>query len=215
MLYVFVEKLNPTIVNEISIARKEANPEIRFCFDPDTRKQREVMNIKNADTISGNTGGVNVISWNVDKNSTSYEMGAYFTLAHKPDFNKFVLLDDVINPKGYKTFFLDKANDCNYPDRFYKLPSFATYSDVLSYGIDKELIKSFSLANKSKFQKTNKTEQGQIVYRELKTGNFWYLDNLHKDHYEVFDSNGKHIAEADMDGKMIPKSQIKGRTIQV
>ena len=215
MLYVFVEKLNTAIVKEISVARKEANPEIRFCFDPETRKQREVMNIKNADIISGNTGGVNVISWNVDSNSTSYEMGAYFTLAHKPDFDKFVLLDDTNHPKGCKTFFLDKTTDPNYPDRFYKLPSFSTYSDVLSYGIGKELIKSFSLENKSKFQKTNKIEQGQIVYRELKTGNFWYLDNLHKDHYEVFDSNGKHIAEADMDGKMILKSQIKGRSIQV
>lgn len=215
MLYVFVEKLNTAIVKEISVARKEANPEIRFCFDPDTRKQKEVMTIKNADVISGNTGGVNVISWDVDNVSTSYEMGAYFTLAHKPDFDKFVLLDDVIYPKGYKTFFLDKVKDCNYPDRFYKLPSFSTYSDVLSYGISKNFIKPFSLENKKKFQKTKLIEQGAFVYKELTTGYFWYLDNLHKDHYEVFDSNGKHIAEAGMDGKMNPKRQIKGRTIQV
>ena len=215
MLYVFIEKLNPAIVTEISNARQEANPEIKLCFDTNIKNQKPIIAIKDADIISGNTGGVNVVSWDVNCGIASYDNNVYFALAQKQNFNNYVLLDNTNHPKGCKTFFLEKAIDSNYPDRFYKLPSFATYFDVLNYGISKNFIKPFSLENKKRFQKTKLIEQGAFVYKELTTGYFWYLDNLHKDHYEVFDSNGKHIAEADMNGKMNPKRQIKGRTIQV
>lgn len=215
MLYVFVEKINPAIVTEISNARRQANPEIKLCFESSIRCQKAVMTIKDAEIISGSTGGVNVVSWNINNGQASFDNEVYFALAQKPNFNNYVLLDDIIHPKGCKTFFFDRKNDPHYPDKFYKLPSFTTYSDVLNYGISKNFINHFSLENKKRFQKTKLIEHGEIVYKEFTTGYFWYFDNFHKNHYEVFDSNGEHVAEADMDGNMIPKSQIKGRTIQV
>lgn len=45
--------------------------------------------------------------------------------------------------------------------------------------------------------------QGATVYKEKSTGYYWYLDNFHKTHYEVFDKTGKkHIGEANLDGKI-------------
>lgn len=43
----------------------------------------------------------------------------------------------------------------------------------------------------------------QRIYRKKSDGSYWYFDFFHKDnklHYEVFDSEGKHMGEADMNG---------------
>jgi hypothetical protein len=52
------------------------------------------------------------------------------------------------------------------------------------------------------FSKTNFVEQGQPVYQEIATSYYWYLDNLHKNHYEVFNYNGDHIGIADLNGEI-------------
>ncbi len=68
-------------------------------------------------------------------------------------------------------------------------------------------------------------EQSQSVYRivekgtnkNLKKGYYYYLDNLHKDHIEVYDSYGecKHVLNLD-GSKNVEKSRLaKGRTIKV
>lgn len=59
----------------------------------------------------------------------------------------------------------------------------------------------FSLENNPNFVPTDLIVQGQKVYRHKKTGEFWYKDNLHKNHYEVFDKTGKrHLGEANEQG---------------
>lgn len=53
-----------------------------------------------------------------------------------------------------------------------------------------------------RFKKTNFIVQGQPVYIEIRTGYHWYLDNLHKTHFEVFNQQGEHLGEADEEGKL-------------
>ncbi|QPT40972.1 Uncharacterised protein [Oligella ureolytica] len=57
--------------------------------------------------------------------------------------------------------------------------------------------------------KTNKIVQGQSVYRaddnmgnNIKKGNLFYLDNLHKDHIEVFNKRGDFIHVLNLDGSI-------------
>jgi hypothetical protein len=64
------------------------------------------------------------------------------------------------------------------------------------------IIVAFSLRDSSQFTKVPRTEQGQSVYRENSTGHYWYLDNFHKDHFEIFDSEGIHIGIADLQGQV-------------
>lgn len=52
------------------------------------------------------------------------------------------------------------------------------------------------------FIKTKFDVQGRAVYRKEATGEFWYLDNFHRNHFEVFSSTHKHIGEADLEGMM-------------
>jgi hypothetical protein len=71
----------------------------------------------------------------------------------------------------------------------------------------------FSLKDITRFCKTGQERQGQLVYKELTSGYYWYLDNLHKNHYEVFDSNEKHIGIADIEGNIDVSKRVNGRTL--
>lgn len=75
------------------------------------------------------------------------------------------------------------------------------------------IIYSFSLKDGTRFQKDGRIVQGKNVYREIDTGYYWYLDNFHKDHYEVFDRNGQHIGTANEKGVIDPSKQVSGRTL--
>ena len=85
------------------------------------------------------------------------------------------------------------------------------YSNVLH---QRGIIYPFSLKDGTRFQKNGRIVQGQNVYREIDTGYYWYLDNLHKNHYEVFDRKGQHIGTANTDGVIDPSKQVSGRTLQ-
>jgi hypothetical protein len=78
------------------------------------------------------------------------------------------------------------------------------------------------LENKYRFSKTNidtAQSHGEIIYKEIKTAEgkntarYWYLDNFHKSHYEVFDSNGNHLGEADLQGKIDTAKKDSRKTI--
>jgi hypothetical protein len=73
----------------------------------------------------------------------------------------------------------------------------------------------FSLTNTNRFTKTSTTIQGQPVYKQHSTGYHWHLDNLHQNHYEVYDSQGRHVGEAAMNGILDETKKVKGRTISV
>lgn len=65
------------------------------------------------------------------------------------------------------------------------------------------------VSNGHRFVSTSYVCQGQKVYKEISTGHLWYLDGLHKNHFEVFDKIGKHLGEANMDGVLNPFKQDK------
>lgn len=84
------------------------------------------------------------------------------------------------------------------------------YSDL---AIARGLVIPFSLTDPIRFARTNRVNQGQTVFREVQTGFYWYLDNLHKSHYEVFDAQEKHIGEADLEGNIDNTKRVNGRRL--
>jgi len=76
-------------------------------------------------------------------------------------------------------------------------------------------ISLFSLLERHKFTKTHLVEQGKTVYKEVSTNRYWYLDNLHKDHYEVFNALGEHLGIASLQGDIDTSKKEKGRKISV
>jgi hypothetical protein len=75
------------------------------------------------------------------------------------------------------------------------------------------LLSRFSTKNLTAFSRTQYIRQGERVYLEIQTGNFWYLDALHKNHFEVFDSNGNHVGISDLQGNIDTKKKVKGRIL--
>ena len=61
----------------------------------------------------------------------------------------------------------------------------------------------FSIRDKKRFKATSNRWEKQTIYLEISTGNFWYFDYFHKDnkiHYEVFNSIGINLGEANIEG---------------
>lgn len=74
------------------------------------------------------------------------------------------------------------------------------------------------LKNLQGFKKTGQVQSGRMVYRELETGYYWYVDNLHVGnaaHLEVFDSQGKHLGEATLSGEINRDKQDKDKLIDI
>jgi hypothetical protein len=67
------------------------------------------------------------------------------------------------------------------------------------------------LRNNSEFRKTKFDVQGRPVYKNKISGQLWYLDNLHRDHFEVFSGRLIHIGEATLEGNMIENSRDKDK----
>lgn len=116
----------------------------------------------------------------------------------------FCIYDHASYPKDTLTIFRDIINIPEYPDAFYKLKSFSNIGSILSYFKANDIVPSFSLEGNDEFEITTiPPVQGASVYRQKRTGFLWYLDNLHKTHFEVFELQGKkHIGEATIDGEL-------------
>jgi len=61
------------------------------------------------------------------------------------------------------------------------------------------------LRDTTRFRITSRIVQGNKVYREQRTGYYWYVEHLHCGrgaHLEVFDAQGKHVGEASLEGEI-------------
>lgn len=70
-----------------------------------------------------------------------------------------------------------------------------------------------------RFRKTSNRYQERVIYCELITGYYWYVDNLHHGkaaHLEVFDKTGKnHLGEADLAGNINYSKSDSDKSIDV
>lgn len=150
--------------------------------------------------------------WNIleEKIDSLYNNDGLFHLISRyvSDKTDFVCIDSKDYAKKQLILFQDAIKKTEYPKALIKIPCYKDWDSLFEYLKDKGLF-SFSLKDTQRFQKCANIGpvQGASVYKELTTGNYWYKDNFHKTHYEVFDSSGrKHLGEADLDG-VIDKSK--------
>lgn len=102
----------------------------------------------------------------------------------------------------------------------YNIPYFNPIGTFIEWHRIKSSEKTFHLSDVSRFERTKflYRKAKQRIYREKATDRYWYYDYFHKDnkeHYEVYDSLGQHVGEADTDGvidvsKKDPKKTISG-----
>lgn len=81
----------------------------------------------------------------------------------------------------------------------------------------KFLSETFHQSNNVGFLKTALGCGPKNYYKEKSTGHYWCYDYFYKDnreHYEVFDTQGDHICEADKEGRPIIDSKDKTKNIK-
>ncbi len=112
---------------------------------------------------------------------------------------QFVILGEVAKIKNHFAGFVDAPQWPKLPDVWHVCEWVTTYEELLALCQQRGVF-DFDLTNVSRFVRAGQGGQSETVYRELKTGNLIYLDRLHKTHYEVFDSHGKHLGEMSLNG---------------
>lgn len=101
--------------------------------------------------------------------------------------------------RKYLCVFKDALHEATLPATFAHLP-FITDKAELELWLATNNEQHFSLLDRTRFRRTREVQQGKPVFEEIKTGYFWYMDNLHKNEYEVFNAQRKHIGVADLQG---------------
>ncbi len=74
---------------------------------------------------------------------------------------------------------------------------------------------NYYLVESGFFRKTSSQVQGQSIYQHNGNGQYWYLDNFHKNHFEVFNEQQEHIGVADLEGNLDTTKKVNGRTIDL
>lgn len=198
----------------------ELNKITEIYLDNDTNKLRIKLNkngavdIKNSNIIDNNCS---YFQWNLNVHSVElcFEiLKEIFERKIKFETEEYILINfnnSIKNCRERILVFKDAKHIFELPQKF-------THIDFVSDFFEFEIwlntnhIKVFSLLNKNKFRRTSLVQQGKPVFEEIGLGNFWYLDNFHKNEYEVFDSNKIHIGVSDLSGNIDKTKVIRGRT---
>lgn len=121
-------------------------------------------------------------------------------------------LDDAIMTCREKILvFKDAKHILDMPSRFAKI-DFVVDDKELELWQHTHDKAAFTLLNRTQFIRTSMVQQGKPVFEEIKTGNYWYLDNFHKNEYEVFDNQRSHIGVADLNGSVDLTKKVNGRS---
>ena len=130
----------------------------------------------------------------------------------KPDLKHILINFKDSQFKGLKFFEVIKEIEKNIS---IEVECVDTKSDFEVWlNLQPEVIHAF-LLNAKRFIRTKFVQQGATVFIEISTDSYWYLDNRHKNHFEVFNSIGEHIWEANLDGSTRLESKKPGRTIDI
>lgn len=160
---------------------------------------------------------VHYILWNLNEFKPDYAPAILAEIAERmfqrPD-EKYLLLNIADALEADRKVFLvfkDALHKPGLPEKFAHIPYVKDLPE-LELWLATHQIKSFSLLDKNIFRRTSEVQQGKPVFEEIATGRYWYLDNFHKNEYEVFNSERKHIGVANLEGMLDESKKKKNRT---
>ena len=185
-----LDKLNIKYWNENSI--QDSNTDY-FYFDtvqfpPNSESINDTSLAEASETKK--LGNDNTLTLNIPDLKFSKTHVLHVNLVSRADRNSFIPISiDCADCKDSLEFQINK-----YLSEKFK------YTDDTRPPIDEETC----LNNGFKFERiAGFVDAGSQVYKDKTVGNYWYIDSIHTGnaaHLEVFDKNGKHVGESDLDG---------------
>lgn len=218
MINIYFHAIDSETSSILKILRDLRHQDIKLWFNTSDNKgainyikDKKLIEHKDADNELGcylwNITGTEIVP--LYNNDGLFHLVSRYT----SDKTDFVCIDNKEYAKNQLILFQDAIHKTEYPKELIKIPCCKDWDSLLLYLKDKGLF-SFSLKDTKRFQKCANINpvQGESVYKELATGYYWYLDNFHKTHYEVFDPLGKkHLGEASLDGIIDKKKADKDK----
>lgn len=210
---IFIHRLRPTSLSIAKKVRAWNSPKVRLWTSIDDLRRstneivRFVQNWRDSVCIDQNIQldhSLAYYEWDSsDATASILSSDGLVALLHRCQTQKmeFVVLGESAKCKDQIICFSDAPHRKDLPNLWCRCQWVVTYEDLFE-ACRKFGVFDFDLSNPAKFRSTNHFQQGARVYEEIETGHFVYLDMLHKDHYEVFDSNGKHLGKMSMNGNL-------------
>lgn len=156
-------------------------------------------------------------SWDISNTKTlpTEELYLYW-IQRYDETQEWVIFTEKDSPKQTMSLFLDAIHIPELPNKWFRYKCFHEREKLVAFCKEVGAL-DFALCEGLQFSVANEFGliKGAKVYKEKATGYLWYIDTLHKDHIEVFNSTGKiHIGEADISTGIIDKSKsVPGRRI--
>lgn len=195
-----------SVCQAIKTIRQWHRPNLRLWLDEESCKSLPAGGVRSVSFIDANvslSNGLFCFEWLIDSFAAFqvHDSGrkALIQRLRSKSGSDFVVFSSESRRKSRFVGFVDASGDASLPDGFYRIPWFDSLRDVESYCRDRGVF-DFDLTDSSRYQDTHRTHSGAPVYLEIATGNVIYLDTFHDDHYEVFNSNGKHLGEMSKTG---------------
>lgn len=208
----------------LSYLRTIRHPNIKIWVSQNDARDDIITNMRDVIFVEKNCNPDNSLSyfsWHIDSHTISVNSCGLKCLIWRKEQNStdFVIIDNAPIYNNRHIFFIDAIHKEEYPKDFYKIPCYSNVEDFIQY-CDINNVFEFSLKDTKRFMKATNVDpiNGAVVYKEITTNRYWYLDTFHKSnpHYEVFDSTGKiHIGEASIDGKIDTSTKDNTKEINV
>jgi hypothetical protein len=209
----YIQELTPSSLGIIKKVRAWGTSKVRLWIGSDDLKESETLirriiaNWRDGRIIDQNVQidhSIGYYEWNLETVNvdviTSNGLKALIQRCLAQNM-QFAILCDSARCKGRMVCFVDAPQRSDLPDLWRRFPCLASYDEVFQF-CQRKGVFDFDLTNTSRFCETGKVVQGAAVYKEKVSGNFFYLDNLHKNHYEVFSQMGRHLGEMSLNGNL-------------
>lgn len=209
MVIVFVPELSPTIRSIVKELRMERRRNMRLCMPcavlENDKALKTALDIRKLEKGVHPDMSVCCFEWDY-RNSLAQpiqpidSMYNYCVEQSSVDVYDWAILTERVYPKKAMLIFQDAPHKSHLPDDWHCYPCFNNKNDLIAY-CDKIEAPIYKLSGNPLFTPSSgkyKHTRGAQVYKEKTTGRLWYLDTLHKDHFEIFDGTGMtHWGEAD------------------
>lgn len=208
MLHILIKNLNIQTRPIVRKIREKRDKNIKLWMERQLLLDDKVL--KNASDIKPIEEGIipdfalYCLLWDVDSFTITNADAVFRYLIERHQQNSsdfWIVLTSDNFPKHRICLFLDSSSNAQYPDEWHKFECVCNEIELDCFCNTHDFA-LFKLCKGVRFEVANdnfKHIRGAKVFKELSTGNYWYLDTLHKDHIEVFDSFGKkHLGEADL-----------------
>jgi len=205
---IYIQELNESTKKIVNNLRLQRNQNIKIWLYRNeaatTNVELLVKNWRDVKFIEYNhqiDDSITYFVWDINQCQANILSCGLKWVISRNDQTLFCVLSQIPHRHNTIIMFKDAVHMEHLPERFIKAPCFNNLSDIIEY-CKEEGVFDFSLEDVTKFSIANGISpvQGARVYEEISSKRFWYLDMLHKNHYEVFDAIRKHLGEANLNG---------------